>query len=106
VASGTVYFEKSGFSARASARHRSGFLAELSGVGTDRIQRLAKSETIVDAQIGYEFQSGALRGLGLQLQAQNLTDEPFSTYDPADERLTIDYQRYGTRYLLGASYRF
>ena len=106
VASGTVYFEKSGFSARASVRHRSGFLAELSGVGTDRIQRLAKAETIVDAQIGYEFQSGALQGLGLQLQAQNLTDEPFSTYDPADERLTIDYQRYGTRYLLGASYRF
>lgn len=105
VANGTVYFEKWGFSARASVRHRSSFLAELSGVGTDRIQRLARPETIVDAQIGYEFQGGALKGLGLLLQAQNLTDEPFSTYEAANESLTIDHQRYGVRYLLGLSYK-
>lgn len=105
VANGTVYFEKWGFSARASVRHRSSFLAELSGVGTERIQRLAKPETIVDAQIGYEFQNGPLKGLGILAQAQNLTDEPFVTHEAADENLTIDYQRYGVRYLLGLSYK-
>lgn len=105
VASGTAYFEKNGFSARGSVRYRSSFLAELSGVGTERIQRLARGETIVDAQVGYEFQGGPLKGLGVLLQAQNLTDEPFSTHDAANDALTIDYQRYGVRYLLGLSYR-
>lgn len=105
VANGTVYFEKWGFSARASVRHRSSFLAELSGVGTERIQRLAKPETIVDAQIGYEFQNGPLKGLGILAQAQNLTDEPFSTHEVGNESLTIDYHRYGVRYLLGLSYK-
>lgn len=105
VANGTVYFEKWGFSARASVRHRSSFLAELSGIGTDRIQRLAKPETIVDAQIGYEFQNGPLKGLGILAQAQNLTDEPFSTHEIANDSLTIDHQRYGVRYLLGLSYK-
>lgn len=105
VANGTVYFEKWGFSARASARHRSSFLAELSGIGTDRIQRLAKPETIVDAQIGYEFQNGPLKGLGILAQAQNLTDEPFVTHEMANDALTVDHQRYGVRYLLGLSYK-
>jgi len=105
VANGTVYFEKWGFSARASVRHRSSFLAELSGIGTDRIQRLAKPETIVDAQIGYEFQNGPLKGLGILAQAQNLTDEPFVTHEAANEDLTVDHQRYGVRYLLGLSYK-
>lgn len=105
VANGTVYFEKWGFSARTSVRHRSSFLAELSGIGTDRIQRLAKPETIVDAQIGYEFQNGPLKGLGILAQAQNLTDEPFSTHEIANDSLTIDHQRYGVRYLLGLSYK-
>lgn len=105
VANGTVYFEKWGFSARASVRHRSSFLAELSGIGTDRIQRLAKPETIVDAQIGYEFQNGPLKGLAILAQAQNLTDEPFSTHEITSDSLTIDHQRYGVRYLLGLSYK-
>ncbi|HEY0621819.1 TonB-dependent receptor [Sphingomonas sp.] len=105
VANGTVYFEKWGFSARASVRHRSSFLAELSGIGTERIQRLAKAETIVDAQIGYEFQNGPLKGLGILAQAQNLTDEPFITHEAANESLTVDHQRYGVRYLLGLSYK-
>lgn len=106
VANGTVYFEKSGFSARASVRHRSKFLAEVVGFGVSRVNRTAKGETIIDAQIGYEFQDGPLEGLGLLLQGQNLTDEPFITYENGDLRRVIDYQRYGRRYLLGLSYKF
>lgn len=106
VANGTVYFEKSGFSARASVRHRSKFLAEVVGFGVSRVNRTAKGETIIDAQIGYEFQDGPLEGLGILLQGQNLTDEPFITYENGDLRRVIDYQRYGRRYLLGLSYKF
>ena len=106
VANDTAYFEKNGFSARASMRYRSGFLAEVVGFGASRVNRIAKGETVVDAQLGYEVQSGALDGLGILLQGQNLTDEPFVTFVAGDERRVIDYQSYGRRYLLGVSYKF
>jgi len=106
VANLTVYFERYGFSARTSARYRSEFLGEVSGIGTERILRNARAETVVDAQVGYEFQSGPLEGLSLLLQGQNLTDEPFVTQDGDEELRVIDHQRFGRRYLFGVSYRF
>lgn len=107
VVNGTAYFEKWGFSARGSARYRSTFVGELSGFGGNRQRRRALDETIIDAQIGYEFQQGtALEGLSLFLQGQNLTDERFATVDPAYDLAVIDYQSYGRRFLAGASFRF
>lgn len=108
VANGTVYFERWGFSARASVRHRSSFLGELSGFGATRTNRRALGETIVDAQIGYEFQDGsALDGLSLFLQGQNLTDEPFVTISAPDRPLeVIDHQTFGRRFLAGFTFRF
>ena len=35
------------------------------------------AESLVDAQIGYEIQSGSLKGLSFSLSGTNLTDEPF-----------------------------
>lgn len=107
VANGTAYFEKWGFNARASVRYRSSFIGEVSGFGANRVRRRAKPETIVDAQIGYDFQEGsALHGLSLFFQGQNLTDAPFVTYNPGDERQVIDYQTYGRRYMAGFTYKF
>ncbi|MEO7276473.1 MAG: TonB-dependent receptor [Sphingomicrobium sp.] len=108
VANGTAYFEKWGFSARGSVRYRSSFLGELSGFGANRTLRRALPETIIDGQIGYEFQPGSmLNGLSIYLQGLNLTDEPFVTTDGNGNSLRIiDYQRYGRRWMLGASYKF
>ena len=107
VANGTAYFEKSGFNARVSARYRSSFIGELSGFGGVRVRRRARAETIVDAQVGYDFQPGStLEGLSIFVQGQNLTDEPFVTDDPRDSRAVIDYQVYGRRFLAGASFKF
>ena len=107
VANGTAYFEKWGFSARGSVRYRSTFVGEVSGFGAARVRRRAAPETIVDAQIGYEFQPGSsLYGLSLFLQGQNLTDEPFKTYNPGQPLQVIDYQRYGRRYLAGFTFKF
>ena len=76
VANGTLYFEKWGFSARGSVLYRSGFIGEVSGFGANRTLRQAEPQTIVDAQIGYEFQQNTmLKGLSVYLQGQNLTDE-------------------------------
>lgn len=107
VANGTVYYEKSGFSARTSVRYRSSFVGELSGFGAVRTRRRALGETILDFQIGYEFQTDSkLNGLALYFQGENLTDEPFVTVNPQDDRQVIDYQTYGRRFLAGFTYKF
>lgn len=101
----TVYFEQEGFSARVSRRYRGTFLGEMSGFGAGRDLRMVQEEAIVDAQIGYRFESGPLEGLSITFQGNNLTDEPYSTYDNLDERQVKHYQTYGAKYLLGFSYR-
>lgn len=107
VANGTLFFEKWGFSARGSVRYRSSFVGQFVGFGGERELRRALSETIVDGQIGYEFQKGsALEGVSLFLQGQNLTDEPFVSIDPGAPLQIRNYQSYGRRFMAGFNYRF
>jgi iron complex outermembrane recepter protein len=108
VVNGTAYFERWGFNARVSARYRSTFLGDFTGFGGSPTRRRALAETIIDAQIGYDFQEGsALDGLSLYLQGQNLTDERFaSVASTATPLQVIDYQIYGRRFLAGFTYRF
>lgn len=105
VVNGTAFFEKWGFNARGSVRYRSTFVGEVSGFAANRVRRRAAPETIVDAQIGYDF-SGALKGLSVYVQGQNLNNEPFKTYNPGHPEQIIDYQLYGRRFLAGASFKF
>jgi len=103
----TFYYDKDGFQARISANHRSKFLAEVTGFGQSRALRMGKGETIYDAQVSYEFQEGSsLEGLTLMLQGYNLSNEPFIAYGRGDTRLVERFEDYGSRYLLGASYKF
>ncbi len=108
VVNGTAYFERWGFNARVSARYRSTFLGDFTGFGGSPTRRQALPETIIDAQIGYDFQEGsALHGLSLYLQGQNLTDERFaSVANLSNPNTVIDYQIYGRRFLGGFTYRF
>lgn len=106
VANATAYFEKWGFSARGSMRYRSSFLGEVSGFAANRVQRRALPETIFDAQVGYDFSKGALKGLSLYFQAQNLNNERFATQNPGQPLQIIDYQIYGRRFLAGFTYKF
>lgn len=107
TAQGTLYYDKDGFQARASVNHRSKFLAEVPGFGQARVLRMAKAETLVDAQVSYEFQEGStLQGLTVMLQGYNLTNEPFVAYGNNDTRLVERFEDYGSRYLVGVSYKF
>ena len=106
VVNSTLYYEKYGFQARVSTRYRSKYLAEVAGLSLQRFPKMAKSEFLVDAQIGYEFQSGPLRGLSILANGYNLTNEPFVTYVDNDTRHVSDHQNYGRNYQLGFSYRF
>lgn len=106
VANATAYFEKWGFNARGSVRYRSTFLGDFTGFGGSPTRRTALGETIVDAQIGYDFQDGSpLQGLSLYVQGQNLTDERFASVGGTRDQV-IDYQIYGRRFLAGFTYKF
>ncbi len=106
VVNSTAYFEKFGFEARVSHRYRTSFLAEFIGISASRTFRETQDESIFDAQVGYRFETGSLEGLAITLQALNLTDEPFISFQNGDEEQIIDYEEYGRTYLIGASYRF
>ncbi|TIX51726.1 TonB-dependent receptor [Alteraurantiacibacter aquimixticola] len=106
VVNTTAFYETGGFEARISHRYRTEFLAEFIGISASRTFRETYPESIFDAQIGYRFESGSLDGLSITLQALNLTDEPFVSFQNDDEAQIIDYESYGRTYLIGASYRF
>ena len=103
----TLFYEVGGFSARVSQRHRSDFLGEIQGFGAGREFRTVAEETIVDAQLSYEIQEGRYAGLTFYLQGNNLTDEPFVTFNTEDDsRQIVNFEEYGPTYLVGASYKF
>ncbi|WOH36317.1 TonB-dependent receptor [Thalassotalea fonticola] len=104
----TAYYENHGFQIRASMRHRSDFKGDVYGLGFDQVQVDIEGETIVDAQIGYDFgEAGfkSLEGLSIFLQGYNLTEEPFTSLSGDNSLQVRDYQDYGRSYLLGFSYK-
>lgn len=105
----TLYYENAGFEARVSGSRRDDFLGEVNAISFSRELVSVKDTQIIDAQVSYSFaESGVdmLRGLTLTLQGQNLTNEPFVTFQNDDERQVRDFQNYGRNFLLGARFRF
>ena len=90
-----------GFAARVGARYRSDYIGEIQGFGAGREFKRVDDETVIDAQISYE-----LGNASIFLQATNINDEPFVTYNNDDRREVIDHQTYGATYLLGFGYKF
>lgn len=108
ITSATFYYDKNGFSARASMRKRGAFKGDVYGLGFNTVQVDVKGETIWDAQVGYDFGEGgfeSLEGLSIFLQAYNLTEEPFTSLQGDNALQVRDYQDYGSTYLLGFSYK-
>jgi iron complex outermembrane recepter protein len=100
------YYEKNGFQARINGRYRSSYLQDIVAYDANIERRVTEPETIIDAQLGYEFgATSTLNGLSIVLQASNLTDEPWqNTYK--NPTRTLNYDTYGTTYQLGLSYKF
>ena len=101
----TAYYEKEGFSARLSERKRSDFIGEITGFGAARTLRYVKGESIVDMQIGYNFTQDQLKGVGLILQVNNLTNAAYQTYSGTPDKI-VDFAKYGRTVLMGANYKF
>lgn len=109
VWSGDVYYENHGWRARVSARHRSGFLSEVQNFDGSLSGAEAQDETIVDLQIGYEWDQGPLNGFGVNFEVFNLTDEPFVTENvTTDPMVTFPsrHELYGTTYNITISKSF
>ncbi len=98
--SAEVYYEKNGFRARVNTAYRSSYLSSLIDFAANPVFLNADSRTTVDAQIGYEFQSGILEGTSLLIEAYNLTDEPFRTFTDygGGESFPSIREDYGTTY--------
>ena len=107
VVSTTLYFEKAGFSARVSNRYRGDFIGEVPEFDSSLTLKNVSAESLLDAQIGYEFQEGFMRGLSVSVSGTNLTDEPFVLNNVNDPTYNlIKHQEYGAVYSLAVSYRF
>jgi len=101
----TLYYEKHGFGARVATRYRSEYIGEVTNFANDRALRYVNADMITDLQVSYLFSTGMLDGLQLLFQVNNLTNEPYIAYSEDKSRL-LDYQEYGTQYLLGVNYKF
>jgi iron complex outermembrane receptor protein len=107
VLNSTLYFEKYGFSARVSNRYRGDFVGEVPAFDASLTRNTVKSESLIDAQIGYEFRDGAMEGLSINLSGYNLTDEPFVLSNVGQPTYNlIKYQEYGATYSLALTYKF
>jgi iron complex outermembrane recepter protein len=100
----TAYYERDGFSTRLSQRYRSDYVGTIGGLGSQSILTYVSADKVVDMQLGYEFNAGTLKGLGLLLQVNNLTDSAFRNYIGQSDRQST-YQKYGRSLLLGASWK-
>ncbi len=112
VGSLVLYYEKDGWSARVGQRYRSKYVAEVRGVWIDNSLASISAERITDLQLGYAFETGALKGLSLLFQVNNLTNTPYRTTLQDDSSTSTpprmmpeQYYEYGRRYLLGLTYK-
>ena len=101
----TLYYEKHGFGARVATRYRSEYIGEVTNFANERGLRYVDSDMITDAQVSYSFDDGMFDGLQILFQVNNLTNEPYIAYSENKSRL-LDYQEYGTQYLIGLNYKF
>ena len=101
----TVYYENKGFSTRLSQRKRSPFLGEVTAYAGQRDFRYIDEETLLDFQIGYQFQEPALQGLSVLLQVNNVTNERYREFYQGTG-LTRMYNEYGRQVMFGVTYKF
>ncbi|MBV8471425.1 MAG: TonB-dependent receptor [Burkholderiaceae bacterium] len=105
VTTARLYYEKNGWQLSYAAYKRSDFIGQILDYRSDAQFTFIKAETIVDAQVGYEFQDGWAKGLSVSLQGHNLSNAPFQEYTASRDIITNSV-KYGKTYRLGANYKF
>ena len=101
----TLYYERYGFGARIATRYRSDYIGQVTNFANEQALRYVKGGAITDLQVSYSMPEGTFEGLQFLFQINNLTNEPYEAY-VEDKVRVLDYQEYGTQYLLGVNYSF
>ncbi|MEO1028884.1 MAG: TonB-dependent receptor, partial [Pseudomonadota bacterium] len=100
----TIFFDYGGFSTRVSGRYRSDFVSPQ--IGLNQQLPMTDDELVIDYQASYVFpEDSALEGLTILFQANNVTDEPVSTFfGPNGQIGTIQF--FGRQFFFGLSYAY
>lgn len=106
IIQGQIFFEKWGFNARASLTHRSPYLGDYQLFNAQVTANLTKAQTVLDAQVGYDFRSGPLNGLSIYVQGHNLTNSKSLSYVNNDPNEINIRDQYGATYLAGLTFKF
>jgi iron complex outermembrane recepter protein len=105
VANLRAYYEQSGLQLAVAARKRSAFLGTISDFQDNNQLVFIKGETTVDVQMAYEFKSGMAKGLTVLASGTNVTNAPYVELNPESNSETVR-KKFGTVWMLGASYKF
>ncbi len=103
VLNATLFYENEGFSNRIGIRYRDEFISPQIGINSQL--PFTDDELVIDYQASYEFRAGALDGITVLFQANNLTDQEVATYFGTTAQ-TGTVQFFGRQYFIGASYNF
>lgn len=104
----TFYYEKFGYSARISQRYRAAFRGEVTGLFNARSFEEIQASKQIDLQLGYEIQSGSMKGLSVLFQVNNLNNEPYVTRQGngfGDVIAPATFNSFGRQFLFGVNYK-
>ena len=100
-----VYYEKNGFSAFVAENMRSKYVGSVGNATVGGYPSLLyiQPQRWVSAQVGYEIQTGRLKGLSLRFEGNNL-NHPYYELDNADGSVNTKTQT-GATYFLSLNYK-
>jgi len=99
-----LYYERAGFSAFVAQNQRSAYIASVKNSTVGGFPALARidPQTWVSAQVGYEFQEGYLKGLGLRFEGNNLNKPVYRE----DTGQSVNENRTGASYGFKLNYKY
>ncbi len=106
----TFYYERYGFEARVAERYRDEFVGSVQSTFDFRNYTQILADRQLDAELGYSFNSGGLKGLSLTVVGTNLLNSAYrdTTGPLGSTALTTPqvYERYGRVFLAGFNYKY
>jgi iron complex outermembrane receptor protein len=110
-----LYYEGYGFTARVSEHYQSSERDYVVQFGVPNFAGLGSPNDgyseeqpyhQIDAQLQYAFKTGMLKGLTLYVEGRNLNNAPTISFNNGDSRQLMNWQKYGSTYRTGVSYKF
>ena len=75
-----------------------------SGNSSTRRFQFIKAEKVIDVQLGYELQTGYLKGMSFLLQVNNANNAKYQEYQDRPDNIT-NSTKYGSTVLFGLNYK-